>query len=215
MLVIRFLVFGFRFSVKKHDRGLRPAFRLLALFLALAIFGLGAASGAAENGLKARLVNKKPMGETGSVSFYLGQVEVLLPDGNKKLLPHWSYMEPQVIGDRVLFLPTEGLKLTRIFFYHARTDNTDSYRLPLDMDPVFGSPSFSPDGSMLAYYLPKAQKVIVRSWPALKLLKESESHPVRPTDVPPMPPVWTGPTKVQFDPLFFLPERQISFDLAQ
>jgi hypothetical protein len=30
-----------------------------------------------------------------------------------------------------------------------------------------------------------------------------------------MPPVWTSVTKVQFDPLFFLPDRQVSFDLTQ
>jgi hypothetical protein len=178
--------------------------------------GVGANLGAAENALKARLVNKKPMSEAGPVSFFAGQVEVTLPDGAKKLLPHWSYMEPQVAGDRVIFFPTEeGLKLTRIFFYHAKTDKTDSYRLPLDMDPYFGSPSFSPDGDKLAYYLPKEQKVIVRHWPTFKLLKDSERYPVRPTDVPPMPPVWLDETTVEFDPLFFLPERQISFDLSQ
>jgi hypothetical protein len=215
MPIMRFLVFGFWFLVRRNSKGLRPAFRLLAVFLALAIFGLGAAAGAAENGLKARLVNKKPTGEAGPVSFYVGQVEVTLPDGTRKLLPHWSYMEPQVAGDRVIFLPTEGVQLTRIFFYDPKTDKTSSYRLPLDMDPYFGSPSFAPDGDKLAYYLHKDQKVIVRSWPSLKLLKESERFPMRPTDVPPMPPVWTSPTKVQFDPLFFLPDRQVSFDLTQ
>ena len=209
MPVIRFWVFGFRFSDKKNRAW------LLALFLALVFFGIGSASEVAASGPTARLVNKKPTGEEGPVSFYVGQVEVTLPDGTKKLLPHWSYMEPQVAGDRVIFLPTEGMELTRIFFYDPKTDKTSSYRLPLDMDPVFGSPSFAPDGDKLAYYLPKEQKVIVRQWPTLRLLKESERFPVRPTDVPPMPPVWTSPTKVQFDPLFFMPERQISFDLAQ
>jgi len=209
MPVIRFWVFGFWFSDKKNRAW------LLALFLALVFFGIGSASEVAASGPTARLVNKKPTGEKGPVSFYVGQVEVTLPDGTKKLLPHWSYMEPQVAGDRVIFLPTEGMELTRIFFYDPKTDKTSSYRLPLDMDPVFGSPSFAPDGDKLAYYLPKEQKVIVRQWPTLRLLKESERFPVRPTDVPPMPPVWTSPTKVQFDPLFFMPERQISFDLAQ
>jgi hypothetical protein len=210
MLGMRFSAFGFRFSDKKQR------IRLLGLVLVLIIAGIPAHLGAAEQGLKARLVNKKLVGESGPVSFYVGQVEVTLPDGAKKLLPHWSYMEPQVAGDRVIFFPTEErLKLTRIFFYHAKTDKTDSYRLPHDMDPYFGSPSFSPDGDKLAYYLPKEEKVVVRSWPSLKLLKQSEKFPVRPTDVPPMPPVWTSPAKVQFDPLFFLPERQITFNLAQ
>ena len=189
--------------------------RLLALWLALTILGFGTASEAVASGLKARLINKKPTGEAGPVSFYVGQVEVTLPNGMQKPLPHWTYMEPQVAGDRVIFFPTQGLKLTRIFFYNAKTDKTDSYRLPFDMDPYFGSPSFSPHGDKLAYYLPKDQKVIVRSWPSLKLIKESERFPVRPTDVPPMPPVWTSATKVQFDPLFFLPERQVTFNLSE
>src|SRR3990172_1543095 len=83
----------------------RNIIRLLALFLALAILGVGAASEAAADGLQARLVNKKPVGEQGPVSFYVGQIEVTLPDGAKKLLPHWSYMEPQVVGNRVFILP--------------------------------------------------------------------------------------------------------------
>lgn len=204
MSVRRFSVFGFRFLVKKYW--------LWVPFLVLATLGLGTPVAAGE-GLQARLVNKKPL-ESGPVSFYIGQVEVALPDGTTKLLPHWSYLEPQVAGHRVIFFPTEGLRLTRIFFYDAETDETRSYRLPVDLDPVLGSPSFSPHGDKLAYYLPKAQRVIVRHWPSLKILKKSEKFPVRPTDVPPMPPVWTGPDKVQFDPQFFLPERQVSFSFA-
>jgi hypothetical protein len=199
-----FSVFGFRFSAKINKIG------LLVLCLAMAILGPGVVSEVAAGGLQARLVNKQPLEEAGPVSFFVGQVEVTLPEGKKKLLPHWSYLEPQVAGDRVFFLPTQGVKLTRVFTYDARTDKTSSFRLPHDMDPYFGSPSFSPDGGKLAYYLPKEQKVIVRSWPSLRLLKQSDKHPVRPTDLPPMPPVWTSPATVQFDPLFFLPERQIS-----
>ncbi|MBW1990669.1 MAG: PD40 domain-containing protein [Deltaproteobacteria bacterium] len=181
--------------------------------MAIILLGLGAAAAAAAGSLQARLVNKQPAGEPGPVSFYLGQVEVTRPDGTSKLLPYWSYLEPQVAGERVVFLPTRGLKLTRIFFYHPQSDKITSYRLPLDLDPFFGCPSFSPDGKKIAYYLVKERKVIVRSWPALKLLKESPPYPLRPTDVPPMPPVWTSPTRVEFDPLFFLPEQQITFEL--
>lgn len=188
----------------------RKTSRFPALLLALALF-VDVCSAGAESGLTARLVNKRPLDEAGPVGFYLGQVEVTLPDGTKKLLPHWTYLEPQVAKDRVIFFATEGLKITRIFFYDPVTEKERSHRLPYDMDPVFASPSFSPDGNKLAYYVPKAQRVIVRHWPSLKLLRKSEKFPVRPTDVPPVPPVWTGPTKVQFDPLFFLPERQVSF----
>lgn len=198
-----------RFSVRRKEIG------LLGLAAALLMAGIAAPSVAGENTVQARLANKKPLEEAGPVSFYVGQVEVALPDGTRKLLPHWSYLEPQVAGDRVLFFPTEGLKLTRIYCYNAKTDKTASFRLPHDMDPVFGSPGFSPDGDKLAYYHGQEGKVLVRAWPSLKLLKQSGRYPVRPTDVPPMPPVWTSPTKVQFDPLFFLPERQVSFDLAR
>jgi hypothetical protein len=184
------------------------------MFFALALLS-AVVPGVAAADLEARLVNKKPLEETGPVSFFVGQVQVTHPDGTQKLLDHWSYMEPQVVGGRVVLLPTEGLKLTRIFFYDPETGKTESYRLPHDMDPVFGSPSFSPDGDKMAYYLPKEQRVIVRSWPSLRLLKQSDRHPVRPGDVPPMPPVWTGPAQVQFDPLFFLPEQQITFELTK
>lgn len=201
MSVGRFRVLGFRFAIEKYWQWVTS--------LALATLWLGAPGAAAES-LQARLVNKEPL-PGGPVSFYTGQVEVTLADGTKKLLPHRSYLEPQVAGNRVIFFPTEGLKLTRILVYEAETDKTRSYRLPVDLDPVFGSPSFSPDGDKLAYYLPKSQRVIVRHWPSLKILRKSDKFPVRPTDVPPMPPVWTGPDKVQFDPLFFLPERQVSF----
>ncbi len=196
---------GLRFPVRKFKFG------LLGLLLTLVASGNSVNAEIAESGLTARLINKRLLEDAGPVGFYVGQVEVTLPDGTRKLLPHWSYLEPQVAGNRVIFFPTEGLRLTRIFFYNAQTDRTVSYRRPRDMDPVFASPSFSPDGDKLAYYVPKARKVVVRSWPSLKLLKQSVPHPVRPTDVPPMPPVWTSPTRVQFDPLFFLPERQVSF----
>jgi hypothetical protein len=207
MSVRGFSVFGLRFAVKTNE------ISLLALLLALVISGISADLGAAASGVQARLVNKEPMGGAGPVSLYVGQVEVTLPDGTQKLLPFHSYLEPLAVEDRVLFLPTDGLELTRIYIYHAKTDQTESFRLPLDMDPVFGSPSFSPDGKKIAYYLVQEQRVIVRSWPALRLLKQSDRHPVRPTDVPPMPPIWTSAAQVEFDPLFFLPERPMSFEL--
>ncbi|MDI6853697.1 MAG: hypothetical protein QME75_08875 [Deltaproteobacteria bacterium] len=201
--------------MKRKVQGLRSACALPALLLALAIISIPSDLLAVEGSLEARLVNKKPLEEAGPGSFFVGQVQVTHPDGTQKLLDHWSYMEPQVVGDRVVFLPTEGLKLTRIFFYDPKTGKTDSFRLPHDMDRVSGSPSFSPDGDMLAYYLPNEQRVVVRAWPSLRLLRKSDRHPVRPGEVPPMPPVWTSPDKVQFDPLFFQPEQPVSFDLAK
>jgi hypothetical protein len=205
MSVRGFAVCGFRFSVKTRKIG------FLGILLALIISGMSAEIGAAESAVKARLVNKEPLAGAGQVTLHEGQVEVTLPDGPPKLLPHRSYLEPLVVEDQVFFLPTEGFKLTRIYIYYAKTDQTESFRLPLDMDPVFGSPSFSPDGKKIAYYLVQEQRVIVRTWPALKLLKQSNRHPVRPTDVPAMPPIWTSPAQVEFDPLFFLPERPVAF----
>lgn len=164
--------------------------------------------------LRARLVNKRVIGAEGPVGFSVGQVEVTFPDGRTKLLPYQSYLEPLTVGDQVFILPTEDLQLTRIFIYHAKTDKTASYRLPLDLDPYFGSPSFSPDGKKIAYYQVKEGRVVVRSWPGLKLLRRSPSYPVRPTDVPPEPPAWKSPTLVKFDPYFFMPERRIAFELS-
>ncbi|MDD3582081.1 MAG: hypothetical protein PHW74_13820 [Desulfobacca sp.] len=184
-----------------------------AVIAGIALLALVPGGAAAE--LQARLVNKTVIEDHGPMGLYIGQVEIILPDGQTKLLPHWSYLQPQVVKDRVFILASEGLSLNRIYIYHARRDQEESFRLPLDLDPLWGSPSFSPDGRKIAYYQVKDGRVVVRTWPALSMLRKSPSYPVRALEVPPEPPRWKNPTTVVFDPRFFRPEREINFNLAQ
>ncbi|OPX19622.1 MAG: hypothetical protein BZ151_08290 [Desulfobacca sp. 4484_104] len=202
---------AFRRSAFCGRRGCLPSL-LGAVIAGITLLALVAAGTAAE--LRARLVNKTVIEGQGPMGLYIGQVEIILPDGQTKLLPYWSYLQPQVVKDRVFILSSEGLSLSRIFIYDARRDKEESFRLPLDLDPLWGSPSFSPDGRKIAYYLVKEGRVVVRTWPALSMLRKSPSYPVRALEVPPEPPRWKNPTTVVFDPWFFRPAREINFNLA-
>jgi hypothetical protein len=121
-----------------------------------------------------------------------------------------------VSGDRVFILPTQEGNLTGIIIYHLKTHRAQSFPLPPDLPPYFGCPSFSPDGTKVAYYAlagPHQGQVRVRTWPGWRLISQSPVLPLRATDVPPDAPLWKTETLVEFDAQFFDPPRRFSLAL--
>ncbi len=180
---------------------------LVLLILALAHPGPGAE-------LKAGLANPTAEPLEGPVDFPTGQVELTFPDGRTRLLSFRSRFQPLVADGLVYILPTKDGKLTEIVVYNAADGRVRSFAPPGDLDPYFGNPSFSPDGTRVAYYQ-LSQKVQgrarVRSWPDWQLLWESPLYPTTATDVPPAQPVWKDKNTAQFDPQFFDPPRPLMF----
>jgi hypothetical protein len=109
------------------------------------------AVGASE--LKAKLVNKKDE-PSGGLSRSTGQVQLIFPDGHTRLLPYRSYLQPLVIGGKVYIFTTKDAVLTGIVIYDSAKGRGQSFPLPKDLKRhrYFGQPSFSPDGTKVAYY---------------------------------------------------------------
>jgi hypothetical protein len=81
----------------------------------------------------------------------------------------------------------------------------------------FCSPSFSPDGKKIAYYLvlkDERGKVIVRSFPDGNVLKESQIYKIPGTDVPPAIPNWKDSMTVEFEGDIFYPPLKVIFSLG-
>jgi hypothetical protein len=130
----------------------RPRGFVLLLFLASLMFCAvpAPAVGAAE--LKAELVKKK--NESNVATVLTGQVKLTFPDGRTRLLPYRSYLQPVVAGGKVYILTGKNAMLTGIVVYDAAKGRGQSFPLPEDLklNSYFGQPSFSPDGTKLAYY---------------------------------------------------------------
>jgi hypothetical protein len=166
--------------------------------------------------LQVRLVNKIAEPREGPVSFDTGQVEIVFPDGRTRLLPYRTYLTPLVVNDRIYLFPAKEGQIRGMVIYQAESGGAKSFPLPEDLDPYFGSPSFSPDGAKIAYYRVKGDgrgEVRVRSFPGGKLLAQSQVLKLRPTDVPPEPPTWQSRARVEFDAEFFDPPRRVSLQL--
>jgi hypothetical protein len=128
----------------------RPWGLFLLIFLAGLLFWGISAVGAAE--LKAELVNKV-MEEWGGMGYPTGEVMLTFPDGRTLLLPYRSHLQPVVGDGKVHIFVTEGAEIKSIMIYDpAKGQGQSFYPLPDDLDPYFGSPSFSPDGTRIAYY---------------------------------------------------------------
>jgi hypothetical protein len=154
----------------------------------------------------------------GPVSFETGQVQIIFPDGRIRLLPYRSCLDPLLVYGRVFILTTKDGLLTGIVVYHLEKGHSQAYPLPKYLHPYFSCPSFSPDGTKLAHYevtKPRYGRVLVRSWPAGKILKQSPIYRLVPTDVPPFEPTWKTPLRVEFDPDFFEPSRAIFFQFEK
>jgi hypothetical protein len=130
---------------------------ILLLFLASLIFCAAPAVCAAE--LKAELVNKVWEGWSGA-SLLTGPVQLTFPDGRTKLLPYRSHLQPVVADGKVYIFTTKNLAITRIVIYDSASGRAQSFPLPEDLDSnnYFSSPSFSPDGTKVAYYFHQEAK---------------------------------------------------------
>lgn len=171
--------------------------------------------------LQASLVQKE-MADAGPVSFETGLVQVAFPDGKVEVLPYRTHLTPVAAKGRVFIFPSRKGSITGIVVYDAQTRKKRDFPLPPDLDPYFSTPSVSPDGAKMAYYVLTGKKtageargqVRVRSFPKGRVLWESSPAKVRATDVPPMEPVWKGPTRAEFDPEFFDPPCAFVFQTA-
>ncbi len=189
----------------------------LVLLMALALLPAAASPGPGEKKLKVRLVNLKMEPLDGPVSFSTGQVEITLADGRVQFLPYRTHILPRVVDRRVLIFPTKNGELSGIIRYDAAAHQAQSFPLPPDLHPYFASPSFSPDGGRVAFYVVGGQgqgRVRVCSWPEWQLIWESPVLQLRPTDEPPLPPLWKTSNLVEFEAQFFEPPRSLSIQLS-
>jgi hypothetical protein len=125
---------------------------LLPVCLASLIFCLSLASAARASELKAELV--KRTWEGAPASFLTGQVQLTFPDGRTKLLKYRSHLRPVVAEGKVYIFTTKDAKVNGIVVYDSPKGRGQSFPLPVDLklNSYFGQPSFSPDGTMVAYY---------------------------------------------------------------
>jgi hypothetical protein len=130
----------------------RPWGFVLLLFLVGLIFCAAPAPVVNAAELKAELVNKIEEGE--ALSRLTGPVQLTYPDGRTKLLPYRSHLEPVVVGRKVYIFTTREAKLTGIVIYDSVRGRGQSFPLPQDLKQThyFPQPSFSPDGTKVAYY---------------------------------------------------------------
>jgi len=167
------------------------------------------------------LVNKVLGPPEAPLLFNTGNIKVTLPNGKSKILPYKTHYDPpgSIIGDKVYIITTntQGY-VSGIIIYNTKTDQTKKYPLPSDINNLkkrfFCSPSFSPDGSKLAYYIvfdDGKGKVVVRSFPEGKLLKESPTYELTGRGVTPIIPTWKTSQSVEFEEEFFDPPRKIIF----
>jgi hypothetical protein len=125
---------------------------LLPVCLASLIFCSYPASAAGAAELKAQLVNKIWEGD-GLIPFETGQVQLTFPDDRTRLLTYRSHLEPMVADGKVyIFTSKDGILLTGIIVYDAVRGRGHSFPLPKDLKLDSFQPSFSPDGTKVAYY---------------------------------------------------------------
>jgi hypothetical protein len=118
---------------------------------------------------KAELVNRFDSGREGYLARLLdstGQVQLTFPDGRTQLLPYRTHLQPVVADGKVYFFTSQYNFLTGVVVYDSAKGWGESSRLPEDLHSngnwEIGQPSFSPDGTMVAYYVKEKANVEMR-----------------------------------------------------
>lgn len=172
-------------------------------------------------GVSLELVNKVLGPADAPLMFDTGNIKITFPDGKSKILPYKTHYDPPgiIVGEKVHIITTntQGY-VSGIIIYDAKTHQTHKYPLPPDLNSLkkkfFCSPSFSPDGAKLAYYIvfdDGKGKVVVRSFPEGRLLKESPTYTLTGRGVTPIMPTWKTSQRVEFEEEFFDPPQKVNF----
>jgi len=172
-------------------------------------------------GVSVELVDKVLGPADAPLLFNTGKIKITLPNGKSKILPYKTHYDPPalVIGDKIYIITTNGQGyVSDIIIYNTKTDQSKKYPLPTDINNLkkkfFCSLSFSPDGNKLAYYIvfdDGKGKVVVRSFPDGKLLKESPTYNLNGRGVTPYIPNWKTSQSVEFEEEFFDPPIKVNF----
>jgi len=170
-------------------------------------------------GVSAELVDKVLGPVDAPLMFNTGKIKVIDANGKSKILPYKTHFAPSVIGDNVYIITTNVRgDVTGIITYNAKNGRVKKYPLPSDINTFkkkfFCSPSFSPDGNKIAYYIvfdDGKGKVVVSSFPDGELLKESLTYELNGRGVTPLLPNWKTPQSVEFEDEFFDPPIKINF----
>jgi hypothetical protein len=169
--------------------------------------------------VSAELVDKVLGPDDAPLMFYTGKIKINLANGKSKILPYRTHFDPSVIGDSVYIITTNVRgDVVGIITYNTNNSQINKYSLPPDINTFkkkfFCSPSFSPDGKKLAYYIVYDDgkgKVVVRTFPDYKIIKESPTYTLTGRGVTPLLPIWKTPQSVEFEEEFFDPPLKINF----
>jgi hypothetical protein len=127
---------------------------ILPLIMASLMFCSAPAPAVRPAELKAELVNvvTEKFPRKSFPTHRTGEVQLTYPDGRIQILPYRSHFSPVVANGKVYILVSEFGELNSIVIYDPAKSWGQSFPLPDDFDPLFSSPSFSPDGTRVAYY---------------------------------------------------------------
>ena len=146
------------------------------------------------------------LGITGSVQVTAKETTTVVPGIRAAL-------EPQFLSPRNLFLLSHrSCEISSAWLYDMESREIKQVVLPDDLDRYFGPPSLSPQGDKIAYQVFNRDgqaAYSIRSWPSLRLLKESRMCPISGGDTPWLRPTWLSNDAVKFDTDGLVEDRDI------